>query len=586
MVCRPGHENDPIERIRHSAAHLMASAVQELFPGTKVTIGPVIDNGFFYDFDASKPFTPDDLQKIEKRMGELVGQDLPFKRSVMSREEAVKFFRNKGEKYKVEIIEGLPEGEEISLYRHGDWVDLCKGPHVGSTGEIKAFKLLSVAGAYWRGDEKNPMLQRIYGTAFLSSAELEQYLHRLKEAEARDHRKLGRELDLFSTMDEEGAGLVLWHPKGARIRRVIEDFWREAHEKAGYEILFTPHVARRTLWKKSGHLDFYKDYLFSAMEMEGIEYQLKPMNCPFHNSIYKSRLRSYRELPLRWAELGTVYRYERSGVLHGLLRVRGFTQDDAHLYCRPDQLETEVGKVLDFVFSMLKTFGFDQYEVMLSTRPEKSVGTDEDWERATTGLKKTLERRGTAYQIDPGEGVFYGPKIDIKIKDVLDRAWQCSTIQIDFNLPKRFDLEYVAEDGSRQQPIMIHRTLLGSLERFLGVLIEHYAGAFPAWLAPVQVAVLAVAEDQIPYAREVAEKLRGQRFRIEEDYRNEKLGGKIRNAELQKIPYIFVIGKREKESGTVSVRSRREGDLGALPTEQAIRHLEEIVKNKEVNGVL
>ncbi|HSA58309.1 MAG TPA: threonine--tRNA ligase, partial [bacterium] len=434
MVCRPGHENDPLEKARHSCAHVMASAVQSLFPGTKVTIGPVIEEGFFYDFASDKPFTPEDLAKIEERMREVVKNNLPFQRRTLSRDEAVSLFRGKGENFKVEIIEGLPKGEEITVYQHGDWVDLCKGPHVARTGDIKAFKLLSVAGAYWRGDENRERLQRIYGTAFLDQKSLDEFLHRLKEAEARDHRKLGKELDLFSTLEEDGPGLILWHPKGARVRKAIEDYWREAHVQGGYEIVFTPHIAHRRVWKTSGHLDFYKDYMYSPMEMEGVDYQLKPMNCPFHIKIYKTHLKSYRELPLRWAELGTVYRYERSGVLHGLLRVRGFTQDDAHIFCRPDQLESEVSTVLGFVFTMLRTFGFEDFEVYLSTRPEKYVGSDENWAHATEALKKALDSSKITYAVDPGEGVFYGPKIDVKIKDQIGRAWQCSTIQVDFNL--------------------------------------------------------------------------------------------------------------------------------------------------------
>lgn len=569
-----------MEKMRHSCAHVMASAVQALFPGTKVTIGPVIEDGFFYDFAAAQTFTPQDLEKIEDKMRELVQKDLPFQRISMSRDEAIRLFRQKGENYKVEIIEGIPASEEITCYQHGDWIDLCKGPHIEKTSEIRAFKLLSTAGAYWRGDEKNDRLQRIYGTAFANSKDLEKYLHRLKEAEARDHRKLGKELDLFSTLEDDGAGLVLWHPKGGRIRKVMEDYWREAHVKGGYEIVFTPHIANRHVWKTSGHLDFYKDYMFSAMEMEGIDYQLKPMNCPFHIKIYKTHLRSYRDLPLRWAELGTVYRYERSGVLHGLLRVRGFTQDDAHLFCRPDQLEGEVAQVLDFTFSMLRAFGFHEYEVYLSTRPEKSVGSDENWEHATMALKSALESRKVGYEIDPGEGVFYGPKIDLKIKDVLGRAWQCSTIQVDFNLPERFELEYVGEDGSRHRPIMVHRALLGSLERFFGVLIEHYAGAFPTWLSPVQARLITISDDEVPYAQEIASRMSSRGIRAEIDQRNEKLGAKIRDAEMQKIPYMLIVGKKEKEKGALSVRSKKKGDLGSIPTDQFIDDLLKEIEEK------
>lgn len=580
MVCRPGHENDPIEKARHSCAHVMASAVQELFPGTKVTIGPVIDEGFFYDFAAENPFTSEDLQKIEQKMTEIVKRNVPFERKVISRDEAVKLFQSKGENFKVEIIEGLPAGEEISLYKHGAWEDLCKGPHVDKTGDIKAFKLLSTAGAYWRGDEKRDRLQRIYGTAFLSEKDLEAHLARLKEAEARDHRKIGKELDLFSTLEEDGPGLVLWHPKGARIRKEIEDYWREVHVKGGYDIVYTPHVMHRDVWKTSGHLSFYKDYMYAPMDMEGVDYQLKPMNCPFHIKIFQTQLRSYRELPLRWAELGTVYRYERSGVLHGLLRVRGFTQDDAHIFCREDQLQAEVAEVLDFTFSMLKTFGFESYEVYLSTRPEKYVGSDENWEHATQALRGALESRKINYEIDPGEGVFYGPKIDLKIKDILGRAWQCSTIQVDFNLPERFDLEYVADDGKRVRPIMVHRALLGSLERFFGVLIEHYAGLFPAWLAPVQVALLTVSDKAEEFGRRVLEKMKKAGIRAELDNGNDRLGAKIRLAEMKKVPYMAVIGAKEAEQGTLSVRSKKKGDLGSKPVETFVSELVQEIQQR------
>ncbi len=580
MVCRVGHENDPIEKMRHSCAHVMASAVQELFPGTKVTIGPVIEDGFFYDFATEKSFTPEDLQKIEEKMGEIIKRNLPFQRKVMTRDDAIKLFEKKGENFKVEIIQGIPAGEEISCYQHGEWMDLCKGPHVNSTGDIKAFKLLSAAGAYWRGDEKKERLQRIYGTAFADDKSLQEYLVRLKEAEARDHRKIGKELDLFSTLEEDGAGLVLWHPKGSRIRKVIEDYWRECHVKGGYEIVFTPHVAHRDLWKTSGHLEFYKDYMYAPMEVEGAEYQLKPMNCPFHIKIYKTHLRSYRDLPFRWAELGTVYRYERSGVLHGLLRVRGFTQDDAHIFCRPDQLEPEVAQVLDFTFSMLRTFGFSEFDVYLSTRPEKYVGSEENWEHATSALKKALESRGIKYEVDPGEGVFYGPKIDVKIKDVIGRSWQCSTIQVDFNLPERFQLDYVSEDGKKQRPIMVHRALLGSLERFFGVLIEHYAGAFPVWLAPVQVVLISVSDKVTDYVRQVSETLLAKGIRTELDLRNDKLGGKIREAEMKKIPYMLVIGQRDMEQRKVSVRSKKKGDLGAQTVDEFLAQLNTEIQNR------
>lgn len=581
MVCRPGKENDPNEVLRHSAAHIMASAVQKLFPGVKVTIGPVIDNGFFYDFDSPHPFTPDDFTNIEKKMQEIVDQDLPFQREEVDREVAIRLFQEMGEHYKVEIIRGLSADEKITLYRTGDFVDLCKGPHVTSTGKLKAFKLLSIAGAYWRGDEKNKMLQRIYGTAFSDPKALKAHLEHLKEAEARDHRKLGAKLELFSTLENEGPGLILWHPKGARIRGVIEDFWREIHRGGGYEIVFTPHMAKLDVWRTSGHVDFYKDNMFSPMEVEGQDYEIKPMNCPFHIMIYNTRMRSYRELPLRMAELGTVYRYERSGVLHGLLRVRGFTQDDAHLFCRPDQIEGEVTQVLDLVLSFMKTFGFNDYEIYLSTRPEKYVGSDLHWELATQSLKNALEKKGLAYQVDPGEGVFYGPKIDLKIKDVLGRAWQCSTVQVDFNLPERFHVQYVGEDGARHQAIMIHRALMGSLERFFGVLIEHYAGAFPFWLAPLQVQVIPITDAQFPYATEIKERLAEEGFRVEVDARSEKLGFKIREAQVHKIPYMVILGEKEVTSKMPSIRSRSAGDQGQMSVRDLITKLKKEADEKQ-----
>lgn len=564
MVCRVGHENDPLEKIRHSCAHVMASAVQKLFPGTKVTIGPVIENGFYYDFDTARPFTPEDLEKIEAEMKQIIKANLPFLRKEVSREEAKAFFEGLKEKYKVEIVGELPAGEAITLYSHGDWTDLCRGPHVRYTKEIKAFKLLKTAGSYWRGDETREPLQRIYGTAFESKEALETYLKNLSEAEARDHRKLGKELDLFSTLGDNGPGLILWHPKGGVIRKIMEDFWRDEHIKHGYELVYTPHVARLDLWKTSGHVDFYKENMYSTMDVEGADYQLKPMNCPFHIQIYKSRQRSYRELPFRWAELGTVYRYERSGVLHGLMRVRGFTQDDAHLFCREDQLEEEVTLALDFTLFMLRTFGFKDFEVYLSTRPAKSVGSDAGWTHAESALKRALENKKLAYQVDPGEGVFYGPKIDLKIKDVLGRAWQCSTIQVDFNLPERFDLEYVSDTGERKRPFMVHRALLGSIERFFGVLIEHYAGLFPTWLAPVQCQLIPITDEQVPTALELLKKLKQSGIRAEADVRGEKLGAKIRHAEMEKIPYMVILGKKEVESGQMSVRSKKHGDLGAM----------------------
>jgi threonyl-tRNA synthetase len=540
--------------IRHTAAHIMAEAVQSLFPEAKVTIGPVIENGFYYDFEYPRGFTPEDLEKIEEKMREIAEQKKPLVRKKVSREKAIDIFSSEGENYKVEIVNGLPPDQQITIYEQGGWHDLCRGPHAPSTGYVKAFKLLSIAGAYWRGDEKNPMLQRIYGTAFWDRKELKAYLDRLEEAKKRDHRKVGRELDLFSIQEETGAGLVLWHPKGSRIRRVIEDFWRDQHERYDYELLYTPHIAKIDLWKTSGHLEFYSENMYPRMEVENTEFQIKPMNCPFHIMIYKTGIRSYRDLPLRWAEIGTVYRYERSGVLHGLLRVRGFSQDDAHIFCRPDQMEDEVLGVLDLTILFLKTFGFDDYEVYLSTRPEKFVGRVEVWDRATEALRSALDKKGLKYEVDEGGGAFYGPKIDLKIKDVLGRAWQCSTVQVDFNLPERFDMSYVGEDNARHRPIMIHRAIFGSMERFFGVLIEHYGGAFPLWLSPVQVRIATVGDEQASYADEIYRTLRSRKIRVENDKRNEKLGLKVREAQLAKIPYLLVVGKNEAETGTVAPR--------------------------------
>ena len=569
-----------LERLRHSAAHVMADAVQRLFPEVKLGIGPAVEEGFYYDFDYQRPFTTDDLAHIEKEMGRIVDQALPFIREEISRDEAKKLFEK--EPYKLELIEELPEGEIITIYRHGDFVDLCRGPHVENTAEIGAFKLLKVAGAYWRGDEDNPQLQRIYGTAFPDKKELKAHLAMLEEAVRRDHRKLGRELDLFSAMEDLGPGLILWHPKGARIRQVIEDFWRKAHIENGYDLLFSPHIAMLDLWKRSGHWEFYRDSMFPSILVDDVEYEIKPMNCPFHIEVYKSRLHSYRELPLRWAELGTVYRYERSGVLHGLMRVRGFTQDDAHIFCRPDQLDEEIRRTLDFSLYVLRSFGFTEYDVYLSTRPEKRVGADEEWGMAESALKKALDGSGLAYEIDPGEGVFYGPKIDIKIKDSLGRAWQCTTIQVDFNLPERFHMEFVGSDGARHRPIMIHRALLGSLERFFGVLVEHYAGAFPTWLAPVQAIVLPVSQDYVSFANDVAKKLEDCSVRVEVDERDEKLGFKIREAQLQKIPYMLVVGAREVKGDSVSLRSRSGGDLGEVPVKDFVERIVAEIDQKRI----
>ncbi|MDH4329484.1 MAG: threonine--tRNA ligase, partial [Nitrospira sp.] len=515
------------EVYRHSSTHVMAQAVKELFPTAQLTIGPALEDSFYYDFAYERPFTPEDLANIEERARDIAKRKLTITRREFSKQDAIEFFKARGEQYKVELIAGFPEGEPISAYTQGDFVDLCRGPHLPSTGHIGAFKLLTTAGAYWRGDERNPMLQRIYGTSFPTKTELDAHLARLEEIKRRDHRKVGKDLDLISVQDEIGPGLVLWHPKGAAIRLQIENFWREQHIKGGYELVYSPHIARLDLWKTSGHLDYYRDNMFASMKLEGSEYQLKPMNCPYHIMIYKSHLRSYRDLPIRYGELGTVYRYERTGVLHGLLRVRGFTQDDAHLFCRPDQIETEVSQVLDFTFFILQTFGFTDFEVFLSTRPKESVGADEHWTLATSALEAAIKSRKIAYRMDPGGGAFYGPKIDIKIKDALGRSWQCSTIQVDFNNPERFELSYIGEDGKAHQPIMIHRALMGSIERFFGILIEHYGGAFPVWLAPVQATVMNITDNQRDYAAAVTAQLRNAGFRADADIRNEKIGFKI-----------------------------------------------------------
>ncbi len=546
-----------LETIRHSAAHLMAQAVKQLYPETQVTIGPVIEDGFYYDFYRESPFVPEDLEKIEKRMKEISLQNLDIIRKEIPREEALKMFDDMGEPFKREVINDITSNDPISVYTQGEFTDLCRGPHVENTKFLKSFKLLNTSASYWRGDERNKVLQRIYGTAWHTDKELRLYLKRLEEAKKRDHRKLGKELDLFSVTDEVGPGLILWHPKGSRIRCLIEDFWKEEHFKNGYEMVHSPHAAKVDMWKTSGHMDFYKDNIFSPMDIEGKEYVMKPMNCPFHIQIFKSRLRSYRDLPVRYAELGTVYRYERSGVLHGLLRVRGFTQDDAHLFCRPNQIEEEIVKVLDLILLILKSFGFNEYKVYLSTRPDKFVGSEENWGKATNALKQALEKSKLKYEIDPGEGVFYGPKIDIKIKDSLNRFWQVSTVQVDFNLPQRFDINYIEEDGQKYQPIMLHRALMGSLERFFGCLVEHYAGAFPLWLAPIQIILLPITDQNHEYSDEVFKKLTHSGFRVEKDLRNEKIGFKIRDAQIQKIPYMIVIGEKEQTSKTLAVRKRR-----------------------------
>lgn len=555
------------EVYRHSSTHIMAQAVKEVFPTAQLTIGPALDDGFYYDFAFDRPFTPEDLEKIEARAIEIMKRGLTVTRSELSKQDAIKFFQERGEGYKVELINSFDDASPISLYRQGEFVDLCRGPHLPTTGYVGAFKLLSTGGAYWRGDERNPMLQRVYGTSFPTKKELDAHLAKLEEIKRRDHRKLGKELDLITIQDEIGPGLVLWHPKGSLIRLLIENFWREQHIKDGYDLVYSPHVARLDLWKTSGHVDYYRENMFASMKLEGSEYQLKPMNCPFHIMIYKSHMRSYRDLPIRYGELGTVYRYERTGVLHGLLRVRGFTQDDAHLFCRPDQIEAEVSRVLDFTFFVLGTFGFTEFEVYLSTRPDKSVGSEENWTIATNALEAALKSRGVAYEVDPGEGVFYGPKIDIKIKDVLGRSWQCSTVQVDFNNPERFKLAYTGEDGKAHQPIMIHRALMGSIERFFGILIEHYAGAFPTWLAPVQAVVLTITDNQQEFAAKIVSTLKSHGFRVEADLRNEKIGFKIREAEKNKIPYMLVVGDKEVQSGMVAVRGRSGANHGNMPIE-------------------
>jgi threonyl-tRNA synthetase len=573
------YEDTDLYRIRHSTAHVMAQAVMEMFPGeAKIAIGPPIADGFYYDFDLPRTLTPDDLEAIEKRMREIISGEHEYQYEVISAERANEMFAD--QPYKIELIQGLEAGgfdeygepidepPQISIYTHDSFTDLCRGPHVKTTGEINpdALKLLNVAGAYWRGDEKRAMLQRIYGTAWRSAEELEQYLWKLEEAGRRDHRKLGKELDLFSMNEDVGPGLILWHPKGGMVRKVAEDFCRAEHEKGGYEFVYSPHIGKSKLWETSGHLEWYEEYMYAPLEIDEQRYYLKPMNCPFHVHIYKSRLRSYRELPLRFAEWGTVYRYERSGVLHGLLRVRGFTQDDAHHFCRPDQMPEEIDRVLNFNLDILRAFGFENFYAYLSTRnPEKAAGDIKDWDASTQALQDALNRSAIPYQIDEGEAVFYGPKIDIKLLDALGREWQLSTIQFDFNLPESFDLTFVGEDGKEQRPYMIHRALLGSMERFMGVLIEHHAGAFPVWLAPVQAIVIPIADRHVGHAQTIAERLRQSGFRVEIDKRSERMNAKIRDAQLQKVPYMLVVGDREAKTDSVSVRLRSEEDLGAMP---------------------
>jgi threonyl-tRNA synthetase len=553
--------------IRHSAAHVMADAVQRLFPGVKVTIGPAIENGFYYDFDYERPFTADDLEAIEAEMDKIIKAAHPFERSVMSKDEAKKMFADMGETYKLELIDAVPD-DIVSIYRSGDFVDLCRGPHIPDTGCINAFKLMSVAGAYWRGDEKNAMLSRVYGTAFPDEKELKSYLNRIEEAKKRDHRKLGTQLDLFSFQEEGGSGMVYWHPKGALVRAILEDFERKEHLKRGYQIVQTPQILRRELWEKSGHYDNYRENMYFT-DIDEQPYGVKPMNCVAHMLIYKSRSHSYRDLPVRLFELGVVHRHEKSGVLHGLLRVRQFTQDDAHIICTPDQLESEIVGVLNFVRDVMGVFGFE-YSMEVSTRPEKSIGSDEDWDRATSALEKALEGQGLPYEINEGDGAFYGPKIDVKLRDCLGREWQCATVQCDFTLPDRFDLVYIGQDGERHRPVMVHRVILGSVERFIGVLTEHFAGAFPTWLAPVQARLLTVTDAQNEFAEEARAALMAQGIRVEVDTRNEKLGYKVREAQLEKIPYILVIGDKEVEARGVNVRLRKGDNLGLKTLDEVV----------------
>ena len=571
-----------LHRIRHSTAHVMADAVLRKFPNAKFAIGPAIDNGFYYDFDLPRNLAPEDLEEIEGYMQEIMNEDHEFRRLVVTREEALEMFAE--QPYKLELIREFPEGTEISVYTHDEFTDLCKGPHIDNTKKLnsKAFKLLSIAGAYWRGDEHREMLQRIYGTAWESPKELKAHLEHLKEIEKRDHRKVGKELDLFSTHEEAGPGLIYWHPKGARMRLAVEDYWREMHLENGYDLLYTPHVGKSWLWETSGHLDFYKENMYSPMELDNADYYAKPMNCPFHIMIYKTQMRSYRDLPLRWGELGTVYRYERSGVLHGLLRVRGFTQDDAHIFCTPDQIEDEILTVLRFSLRVWDDFGFSDIKAYLATRPEKAVGDEERWATATASLKKAIDAEGLEYEMDEGGGAFYGPKIDLKVKDALGREWQMTTVQFDFNLPDRFDMTFVDHDGKEKRPYMVHRALLGSMERFFGVLIEHYGGAFPVWLSPLQARVIPVAPAFNDYAAEVSAELSKQGYRVEAELSNDRMNAKIRNAQNEKIPYMLIVGELEAENGQVSLRTRSGEKRNGIPREEFAQMLAEKVENKEL----
>ncbi len=566
------NEAEKLEIMRHSASHVMAEAILSMFPDAKFAIGPAIENGFYYDFELPRSLSPDDLPVIENKMSEIIKANLPFTRKELTKEEAKKLFAN--QPYKLELIEDIAD-EKVGIYQQGKFVDLCRGPHISSTGEIKAFKLMSIAGAYWRGDEHNAMLQRVYGIAFGSKQELDEYLTKIEEAKKRDHRKLGKDLDLFLIPEEIGGGLVIYTPKGGRIRTAVEDFWRKEHFANGYEILYTPHIGLSKLWETSGHLGFYKENMYSPITIDEQDYYLKPMNCPFHILAYKSRIRSYRELPLRWAELGTVYRYEMSGVLSGLMRVRGFTQDDAHIFCTPEQMNAEISEVLRFLLFMLDTFGFPKYKVYLSTRPKDAVGEQQKWEDAQNALRHVIDENKLEYHVDEGGGAFYGPKIDIKIEDALGREWQATTIQFDFNLPERFNMTYVGADGKEHQPYMIHRALLGSWERFFGLLIEHYAGAFPVWLSPVQVKIIPVSDRHNEHARKLEKEFKTQGIRVEVDDRSERMNQKIRQAQLEKIPYMVIIGDKEIAENTVSVR-RRSGEQ--LPTQPLAAFIETVCK--------
>jgi len=568
-----------LEIYRHSAAHIMAAAVKELYPEAKLAIGPAINNGFYYDFDLPNTLTPQYLKKIEDKMQEIIKLGQPFIREEMSKDKAKELFSKLDEPYKLEILKDIPD-EKVSIYRNGNFTDLCRGPHLPNTGHIKAFKLLEIAGAYWRGNEKNKMLQRIYGTAWPDKKSLKLYLKNQEEAKRRDHRKLGKALDLFSIHEEGGPGLIYWHPKGACIRNIIEEFWRKEHTKRNYQFVYSPHIAKLDLWQQSGHWEYYKEYMYSPIEIDKQKYILKPMNCPGHILIYKTRTRSYKELPLRWAELGTVYRYERSGVLHGMLRVRGFTQDDAHIFCMPGQIRNEIKQVLDLVAYMMNRFGF-QYKILLSTRPEKYIGTIENWDKATQALENALKDKGLSYSIDPSGGVFYGPKIDVKIVDALGRPWQGPTIQVDFNLPERFKVNYIGDDGKEHRAVMIHRTVLGSMERFFGILIEHYGGAFPLWLSPVQIIILTITSRQEKYGAGIFEQLSKMEFRAELNTSGEKINAKIRDAELNKIPYMVIIGDKEEQETTVSIRKRHKGDQGKCSLKEFINRLQQELQDKE-----